>query len=194
MVLFLVDASGSMGAQKRMAAAKSAVLGLLLDAYRKRDRVGMVAFRDERAELLLPATNSIDLAERRLRFLPTGGRTPLAHGLEMARETIERTLRNSSALSPMLVLVTDGKANVGLGGTSAWDATLRQAEQIRTRGWPVLLVNPEGNRDGAGLSRALAAALGAECLPLQAINSGRHAWPHDGSSSIQRPSGPEDLA
>jgi magnesium chelatase subunit D len=170
LVLFLIDASGSMGAQRRMAAAKSAVLGLLLDAYRKRDRVAMIGFRDETATLLLPPTNSVELAERRLRKLPLGGRTPLARGLELARETIDRALRQDPTRLPLLALISDGKANVGLRGLPAWPATMREARGIRSRGWPVLLLDSSSDREGSGLARSLATELSAQRLPLAALS------------------------
>ena len=94
LVLFIVDASGSMAARRRMEAVKGAVLGLLRDAYERRDRVGVIAFRGPQAELLLPPTDSVELAEQAMRSLPTGGRTPLAHALVLASETIRRCLRN----------------------------------------------------------------------------------------------------
>ena len=87
-IFFAVDASGSMGAQKRMIETKNAVLSLLYDAYQKRDRVGLIAFRKDEAEILLPVTRSIDLAQKRLQSLPTGGRTPLAKGLKLALQMI----------------------------------------------------------------------------------------------------------
>jgi magnesium chelatase subunit D len=160
LVLFVVDASGSMGARQRMSYAKSATIGLLQDAYRRRDRVGVVAFRGDTAELLVPPTNSVELAERRLRWLPAGGRTPLARGLELAHHTIGRALDGGRSLSPMLVLVSDGKANVGLGDAGPWPAAIREAERLRDRGWPALVVDAGGN-GGTGLSRAIATALGA---------------------------------
>ena len=89
LILFVVDASGSMGAQRRMVAVKGAVLSLLLDAYQRRDRVGLISFRGARVDLLLPPTSSVDLAELHLREMPTGGRTPLSRGLYMALDVIE---------------------------------------------------------------------------------------------------------
>jgi magnesium chelatase subunit D len=127
LILFVVDASGSMAARDRMSAAKGAALALLLDAYRKRDQVGLVAFRGRGAELLLPPTNSVDLAERRLRELPTGGRTPLADGLALARQTVERYLAGRPAAVPLLVVITDGRANVALGQRGAPAMTMAGA-------------------------------------------------------------------
>lgn len=170
LVLFVVDASGSMGARDRMAATKSTVLGLLLDAYRKRDRVGLIAFRDRTAELILPPTNSVDLAERSLRFLPTGGRTPLAAGLALAAATLERAQRSPAALGPLLVLVSDGRANSALEGQSPWRAALAEAERVRKKGWPVLLLDSERGATGTGLTRALAAALCATHIPLECLH------------------------
>src|SRR2546430_560063 len=84
LLVLAVDASGSMGAPRRMEAVKGAVLGLLVDAYQRRDRVALVAFRGEGAEVLLRATGSVEVARARLAELPTGGRTPLAAGIVAA--------------------------------------------------------------------------------------------------------------
>jgi magnesium chelatase subunit D len=138
LILFVVDASGSMAARDRMVAAKGAVLSLLLDAYRKRDQVGLVAFRGRAADLLLPPTNSVDLAEACLRDLPTGGRTPLAHGLDLARQTLERHTLNRPGVLPLLVLISDGRANVPLAPGASSSPPVPYGE----------------GRDSAGLSMA----------------------------------------
>src|SRR5204862_4572622 len=110
--LFVVDASGSMAAQRRMAAAKGAVLSLLLDAYKHRDEVGLIAFRGAQAELVLAPTRSAELASARLRSLPTGGRTPLAAALRLAHATLASLARRrGAARSSLIVLVSDGRAN-----------------------------------------------------------------------------------
>ena len=114
--LFVVDASGSMGTQQRMEAAKGAVFSLLEESYKKRDRVGLIAFRGEGADLVLPLSSSIDLAYNRLSQLPTGGKTPLAAGLQKALTTLMNEKRKYPTLTPLLVLITDGRANVGNGG------------------------------------------------------------------------------
>ncbi len=120
LILFVVDASGSMAAQRRMEAVKGAVLSLLTDAYQQRDEVAVISFRGESAQLLLSPTRSVDLAEQNLRELPTGGRTPLPHALSVALETLEKT-----SMPPLLVLLSDGKANVALNdGNDPWQETL----------------------------------------------------------------------
>ena len=119
LILFVVDASGSMGAQRRMVAVKGAVLSLLLDAYQRRDRVALISFRGTEAELLLPPTNSVDLAQLYLQDLPTGGRTPLSRGLYLALETLETERLRDRNLLPLVVVLSDGRANVALDGSSA---------------------------------------------------------------------------
>ena len=114
LVLFVVDASGSMGAQRRMVAVKGAIMSLLLDAYQRRDRVGLISFRGTRAELLLPPTNSVDLAKVHLQDMPTGGRTPLSAGLFKALEIIETERIKDRDVLPLLVLLSDGRGNVAL--------------------------------------------------------------------------------
>ncbi|MDE2939121.1 MAG: magnesium chelatase subunit D family protein [Chloroflexota bacterium] len=119
LILFVVDASGSMGAQRRMVAVKGAVLSLLLDAYQRRDRVALIGFRGTGADLLLPPTNSVDLAQLYLQDMPTGGRTPLSRGLYLALETLETERMKDRNVLPLIVLLSDGRANVALDGSGA---------------------------------------------------------------------------
>src|SRR6201999_4315570 len=107
LVLFAVDASGSMAARARMSAVKTAVLSLLLDAYQRRDKVGLVTFRGTSAQLVLPPTRSVEVAARRLDELPAGGRTPLAEGLQLAAQVLELERVRDPRLRALLVLVTD---------------------------------------------------------------------------------------
>ena len=113
-IVFVVDASGSMGSRGRMAASKGAIMSLLLDAYQKRDRVAMITFRRRDATVLLPPTPSIELAARLLSDLPVGGRTPLSAGLAKGYETLLTQMRREPNLRPLAVLITDGKSNVPL--------------------------------------------------------------------------------
>jgi len=164
LVLFALDASGSMGARARMAAAKRQVLDLLLDVYRRRDRVAIVVFRGSGAVLALPPTNSVDLAQQRLIALPTGGRTPLAAGLRLAAETARRAASDDRGLRPLLVLVSDGRANAEAGGADPWRSAQSEAERWRAAGWPSVVLDPEPGRAGAGLARSVAGSLGATYL------------------------------
>ncbi len=173
LLLFVVDASGSMGAQQRMVAAKGAVLSLLLDAYQKRDRVGMVAFKGEKAEVLLPPTNSVELAEKLLAELPTGGRTPLSAGLCKAYEVARAQLFKNPSLSPLLVIISDGRANVSLCGEKPMEEVWRVAaliwEEERIKS---LVVDVE--KDGFlsfGLARRLADSLGAEYYKIDDLRA-----------------------
>jgi magnesium chelatase subunit D len=113
--VFVVDASGSMGAEKRMESAKGAILSLLKDSYIRRDRVGLVAFRGSTADIVLPLSRSPELALQRLKEIPTGGRTPLGAGLMMGMDVLNREKRKKKDILPMLMLISDGRANVGSG-------------------------------------------------------------------------------
>ena len=167
LILFVVDASGSMAAQRRMETVKGAVLALLTDAYQKRDEVAVIAFRGDSSTLLLPPTRSVDLAERGLRELPTGGRTPLPHALQLALETLEKT-----EMPPLLVLLSDGKANVALGeGGDPWKETLKLAGLLAGRGVPALVLDTETGYLRLGRARQLAQALAAECLSLEELST-----------------------
>lgn len=173
LVLFVVDASGSMAARARMAAVKGAVLSLLLDAYQRRDKVGMVTFRGNGAELALPPTGSVEAAAARLRALPTGGRTPLAAGLLTAAEVARRERLRDPRRRPLLVLVTDGRATgagkaTGIGAAADAGARGAQAEirriasHIAATGIASIVVDCEAGPIRLGLAAQLAAQLGGE--------------------------------
>jgi len=161
LVLFCVDASGSMGAKARMREVKSAVLSLLLDAYQRRDKVGLVTFRGNAAELALPPTISVDAAASRLEGLPTGGRTPLAEGLLEAARVLRVEEIRDPRRRPLLVVVTDGRA------TSGPDAVARaKAAAGLLTGVTTIVMDCESGKMRLGLAADLAAHLGAEHVPL----------------------------
>ncbi|WP_086844123.1 putative cobaltochelatase [Amycolatopsis kentuckyensis] len=164
LVLFCVDASGSMGAKARMREVKSAVLSLLLDAYQRRDKVGLVTFRGNAAELALPPTISVDAAASRLEGLPTGGRTPLAEGLLEAARVLRVEEIRDPRRRPLLVVVTDGRA------TSGPDAVARaQAAAGLLTGVTTIVMDCESGKMRLGLAADLAAHLGAEHVPLAGV-------------------------
>jgi magnesium chelatase subunit D len=173
LILFVVDASGSMAARRRMEAVKGAVLSLLRDAYECRDRVGVIAFRGPEAELLLPPTDSVELAEQAMRSLPTGGRTPLAHALVLASETIRRACGAGPSLVPMPVLLTDGKANVCVPDRPGdpWEQALRAAGELAEVGLAALVLDTEDGFVRLGRAREIADALGAEHLSLDDLTA-----------------------
>ncbi|WP_046300229.1 MULTISPECIES: magnesium chelatase subunit D family protein [unclassified Mycobacterium] len=168
LVLFVVDTSGSMAAIERMRQVKTAILSLLLDAYRRRDRVAVVTFRDTTAELALPATGSVEIAAVRLDELPAGGRTPLAEGLLQAAEVIRRERLREPACRPLLVVLTDGRATAG---TSPVERSLMAADQIAGQGYSAVVVDCENGRMRLGLARTLAEHLRAEYVPLPQVSA-----------------------
>lgn len=145
LIVFSVDASGSMGAARRMEEAKGAVLSLLMDAYQKRDKVAFIAFRGQQAEVLLEPTGSVEQAYRRLEELPTGGRTPLASGLEESHRIIRNQLRKDPDTRPILLVLSDGRANAAPDGMKPMPAALEAARRIAAR-WPHSFL---GDRCGA---------------------------------------------
>jgi magnesium chelatase subunit D len=168
LVLFLVDASGSMGARSRMAAVKGAVLSLLLDAYQRRDKVGLVTFRGAEAELALPPTWSVEAAAARLTALPTGGRTPLAAGLLRAHETLRVERVRDPQRRPLLVVVTDGRATGARGGDHLGEAR-RAACLLAAEGTAAVVVDCESGPVRLGLAGALGTALGGPTLRLEEL-------------------------
>ena len=172
LILFVVDASGSMAAQSRMEAVKGAVLALLTDAYQRRDEVAVIAFRGTSAQVLLAPTRSVERAEQALRTLPTGGRTPLPHALQLALETLQLASANAP---PLLVILSDGRANVALDAGAAnsdpWRDTLALAALLAERAVPALVFDTESGYLRLGRAAQLAHALGAQCLTLEQLSA-----------------------
>jgi len=170
-VLFVVDASGSMAAQRRMTEAKGAVLSLLLDAYQKRDRVGLVAFKGREAKVILPPTSSVELAKKRLEVLPTGGRTPLARAFQVAYELVELEKKRDPDIYPLLVVVSDGRPNVSLTGKDPLEETLEIACRFKLAGIASLFLDVERDFLRLGLGAQIAAAMGGKYYRLEDLRS-----------------------
>lgn len=170
--LFCVDASGSMGARERMKLVKGVIFRMLLDAYQKRDRVGMIAFRRKKAEILLPVTRSVDLAQKRLAAMPTGGKTPLAAGLAEAETVLDRLYRQDAAQEPVLILITDGRATsaVEKGGDPVREA-LAVAKRLGKRKLPIAVIDTEQGFVRMGIAGKLAAAMGAAYYPMAQLSA-----------------------
>ncbi len=166
LVILVVDASGSMGADKRMEAAKGAAVSLLLDAYQRRDSVALVVFRGEGAEVVLRPTGSVEVARARLETLPTGGRTPLWAGIDTALGLAEAALAVSQGARPLVVLVSDGRATAGPEGVDPVEASLASADRLRRRGVPAVVVDAEDGHIRLDMARPLAEAMGARYLAV----------------------------
>lgn len=171
LIIFAVDASWSMAVSERMEATKGAILSLLTDAYQRRDRVGMIVFQKNRATLVLPPTNSIDLAKRMLVNLPIGGKTPLAAGLWLARETIRKELRKYPELVPLLVTLTDGAGNVSMSDMPPQAEAYHIAEQLKEDNVKSIVINMESADYDKGLAQALADHLGGYCYNLASLQA-----------------------
>jgi magnesium chelatase subunit D len=170
LVLFAVDASGSMAARARMSAVSGAVLSLLRDAYQRRDKVGLITFRARGAELVLPPTSSVPAAQVRLAGMRTGGRTPLADGLLRAREVLRVERLRDPRRRPLLVLLTDGRATVGISGDPVHDAC-RAAALLAADGVATVVVDCESGPVRLGLAARIAAAAGAELVTIGALST-----------------------
>ncbi|CQR64741.1 putative cobaltochelatase [Streptomyces leeuwenhoekii] len=168
LVLFVVDASGSMAARQRMSAVKGAVLSLLLDAYQRRDKVGLVTFRGSGAEVALPPTSSVDAAAARLEVLPTGGRTPLAAGLLKAHDVLRVERLRDAARRPLVVVVTDGRAT---GGPEPVALASRAARLFAADGVASVVVDCESGPVRLGLAGQLAGELGGTAVTLDELRA-----------------------
>lgn len=189
LVLFVVDASGSMGARQRMTAVKDAVLALLTDAYQRRDKVAVIAFRGAGARTLLPATSSVLAASTRLAELPTGGRTPLAEGLLAAADLLRVERLRDPKRRPLVLVVTDGRATAG---HRPLDRAARAAAALAATGAPCVVVDCETGPVRLHLARRLATHLSAAHHPLDALTLATLTTPP--RSCTSRPGGSDESA
>ena len=170
-ILFVVDASGSMGANKRMTAVKGAICSLLNDAYQKRDQVGMIAFRKRSAELILDITRSVDLARKKLEVLPTGGRTPLSAGLLLARQVFHNQKQKDKDCLPVMVLLSDGRANAAMGDGNPVKEALQEAAKIRGDGIKCVVIDTEKDYIRLKLAQDLAKELKADYFKIEDLDA-----------------------
>lgn len=174
--LFVVDASGSMGAERRMESAKGAVLSLISESYIRRDRVGLVAFRGSGADLLLPMTHAVDSAVLRLAGMPTGGKTPLVPGLLKGMEVLLSERKKNPDLVPLLVLISDCRANVGLGG-SIREEVVQAAALLGDSGIRTVVIDTETSSSffvplSLGFGRTIAEHAGGSYYRLSDLTAG----------------------
>ena len=173
-LLFVVDGSGSMGARRRMVETKAAIMSLLLDAYQKRDKVALVAFRGRSAETVLPPTGSVERAARLLADLPIGGRTPLTAGLAEADTVLRQVLCKEPAVMPLVILMTDGRANAALGTGVPRDEALRAAAALAGRYPTAQFAVVDTEAPGVvrlDLARQIAMALGATYFKVEDLRA-----------------------
>jgi Mg-chelatase subunit ChlD len=171
LVLFVVDASWSMAVAERMSATKGAIMSLLTDAYQRRDRVGLVVFQKDRATLVLPPTNSVNLAKRALADIPVGGKTPLSAGLTLAFEVIKQEITLHPDVEPMMLLMTDGAGNVSMTDLPPQEEAHRAADRFRHDGIRAVTVNMEHAAFDQGLARQVADRLGGPCYALAELKA-----------------------
>lgn len=171
LVLFVVDASWSMAVSERMAATKGAILSLLTDAYQRRDRVGLVVFQKDRAALVLPPTNSVELARRALGDIPVGGKTPLSAGLHLSHQVIKREKTLHTDVLPLLILLTDGAGNVSMSGLPPQEESHQIAQKIAEDEIRSVVINMEHAAFDQGLANDLATHLNAPCYTLRELKA-----------------------
>ena len=168
LVIFVVDASGSMAARDRMSAVSGATLSLLRDAYQRRDKVAVITFRQQDAQLLLPPTSSVHIAGRRLARFDTGGKTPLAQGLLAARDVVVREKARDRARRSLVVVLTDGRAT---GGPDPLGRARTAAARLVAEGAAAVVVDCETSYVRLGLAEQLAGHLGAPAVRLAQLRA-----------------------
>jgi magnesium chelatase subunit D len=171
LVIFLVDASWSMAVAERMQATKGAILSLLTDAYKRRDRVGLVVFQKDRATLVLPPTNSVQLAQRALTDIPVGGKTPLSAGLYMTYQVLMREKYLHPDVVPLVIVLTDGAGNVSMTTMAPQDEAHQLCDLIADSDFRCIVINMEHAAFDQGLAQSLADHLEAPCYTLNDLRA-----------------------
>ena len=173
LIVFVVDVSDSMSTEARMSAAKGAVLALLTTAYQNRNRVALIVFEGEKAKVLLRPTTSVFLARDRLRRLPTGGETPFADGLLQAWKVIQTERRKDPEIAPLLVVISDGDANVPLvEGRPYLEEVCMLAESIRNDGIESIAIDTTPTLSPKDKMQRIANALGATYHHVDRLRAG----------------------
>lgn len=170
-IVFVVDASASMGTGKRMAAVKGAILSLLSDAYQKRDKVAMITFRRDKADLVLGMTRSVDLAAKKLETISTGGKTPLYAGLEAAHNLIKASMQREKDLLPVVVLVSDGRATCGRSKDPFADA-VREGCSLTADHIKTVIIDVEQDFIKLRLAEKLAKKMDAKVYKISELHAG----------------------
>lgn len=169
-ILFVVDGSGSMGARNRMISVKGAILSMLKDAYRRRDEIGLVIFRNNDAELTLPMTRSVFVAYKTLTDMPTGGRTPLLAGIKKGYEILRKDADKGS--EPVMAIITDGRGNVCLNGFNSIDSAMEAvSETVRESKIRTIVIDSEEGLIRFGKAMTLSQILDADYVKLEALNA-----------------------
>lgn len=171
LILFVVDASWSMAVAERMSATKGAIMSLLTDAYQRRDRVGLIVFQKNQSRLILPPTNSVQLAQKAMADIPVGGKTPLSAGLSMAYQVVAQEKRLHPDVMPLMILLTDGAGNVSMTALSPQEEAFRAADKFNEDKIRSVVINMEHAAFDQGLARKLADRLGCACLTLQELKA-----------------------
>ena len=171
LVLFVVDASWSMAVAERMEATKGAIMSLLTDAYQRRDRVGLIVFQKDRAALILPPTNSVQLAKKALADIPVGGKTPLSAGLILALDVLRREKILHPDVMPLMILLTDGAGNVSMTDLPPQEEAHRAADHFHNEHIRTVTINMEHAAFDQGLAQKLAERLGGPCYALSELKA-----------------------
>lgn len=170
-IVFVVDASGSMGAQKRMKETKEAILSMLMDSYQKRDKIGLVAFRRNSAEVLLEITSSAQAADNKLQMIPTGGRTPLASGLYTAWQLLKANKIKDPDMLPMVVLVTDGRANYPIFSQDPVEDAVKMARIIADEKFNSVVIDTEKEFITFEIAKKIADSMNAAYFKIDEIKA-----------------------
>ncbi|MCX7991937.1 MAG: VWA domain-containing protein [Proteobacteria bacterium] len=171
-ILFVVDASGSMGVENLMSKTKGLVFSLLKDAYIRRERVGFITFRGTKAELILPFTRSIILAQRELKNIKTGGKTPLSLALRKALEEIKRELLRERDSELILLIFSDGRANISLSGMDPFEEAVLIGKKILEKEVKTFVIDTDPTWINYPYAKDLAKAMKAKYLKLKDVVEG----------------------
>lgn len=171
LILFVVDASWSMAVAERMQATKGAIMSLLTDAYKRRDRVGLIVFQKDRAVLVLPPTNSVQLAQKALADIPVGGKTPLSAGLTLAQQVFLQESYTNPDMHQLMILLTDGAGNVSMSNLPPQEEALRASDILREMEIKSVVINMEHASFDQGLAQRLADRLGGPCYTLSDLRA-----------------------